>query len=383
MKKILFICSRNPFSKRFSGDVIKSEKFIHYLSRNYYVKVISPNYKNYQIKESKFSYEGFVDTGYLRKFYYIIKSLLQLKPLQLGYFYNPKIEDYIINNYEKYNYLFFQSFRSVQYLPKITFQNTILDMADIVSNNYNQASKKLFFFNPLRFIYLIESVLLKNYENYCFQKFNKVLLHSKKEIDTLDKKIKKKIIQYSFGIDKIKKKYKFNKKNYKIIFIGNIKYTPNKKACYDFATEILPDISKIYPEIEFHIIGEISKFDSFILSRKQNVKVFGKINNLDPYLDNVICGLANLEISSGIQTKLLTYMSYGIPSISSKQVMENFDLIKSKKITFYKNKKELIALILKLKKNKNFSNSESKKGLVVIKNFKWDKVLKVLKNVFN
>ena len=76
-------------------------------------------------------------------------------------------------------------------------------------------------------------------------------------------------------------------------------------------------------------------------------------------------------------------MSYGIPSISSKQVMENFDLIKSKKITFYKNKKELIALILKLKKNKNFSNSESKKGLVVIKNFKWDKVLKVLKNVFN
>ena len=180
----------------------------------------------------------------------------------------------------------------MQYLPKITFQNTILDMADIVSNNYNQASKKLFFFNPLRFIYLIESVLLKNYENYCFQKFNKVLLHSKKEIDTLDKKIKKKIIQYSFGIDKIKKKYKFNKKNYKIIFIGNIKYTPNKKACYDFATEILPDISKIYPEIEFHIIGEISKFDSFILSRKQNVKVFGKINNLDPYLDNVICGLS-------------------------------------------------------------------------------------------
>ena len=50
-------------------------------------------------------------------------------------------------------------------------------------------------------------------------------------------------------------------------------------------------------------------------------------------------------------------MSYGIPSISSKQVMENFDLIKSKKITFYKNKKELIALISKLKKNKNFSNS--------------------------
>lgn len=382
MKKILFICSRNPFSERYSGDVIKSKKFIYYLSRNYYVKIISPNIKNIKIKESRFSYEGYKKTNFFLKIFYIICSFLKLRPLQLGYFYNPKIDEYIKNNYKNFNYLFFQSFRTAQYLPKNNYKNTVLDMADIVSKNYNQTSKNLFFLNPLKFVYLIESVLLKNYEARCFKNFQKILLHSKKEINTLEKTIKPKIIQYSFGIDKIKRIYKFNKKNYKIIFVGNIKYTPNKNACFEFATKILPKINKIYPEIEFHIIGEISKIDKFLLLSKNNVKIFGKKNNLAPYLSKSICCLANLKISSGIQTKLLTYMSFGVPSISSKQVLENFDAIKQGKLAFYKNKKELIDLILKFKRNKNYSISMSQRGFKIIKKFKWDKILRILNKVF-
>ena len=98
-------------------------------------------------------------------------------------------------------------------------------------------------------------------------------------------------------------------------------------------------------------------------------------------MDKVICGLANLKISSGIQTKLLTYMSYGIPSICSQQVAENFDAIKESKINFYKNKEEMIKIILKLKKNKNFSLSSSKRALKTIKKFKWDKILSILNKV--
>ena len=66
-------------------------------------------------------------------------------------------------------------------------------------------------------------------------------------------------------------------------------------------------------------------------------KIHNKVKNLEPYLNNVICGLANLNISSGIQTKILTYMSYGIPSICSQKVAENFDAIKGSKVNIYKN----------------------------------------------
>ena len=377
MKKILFISSRNPFSGRYSGDVIRANKFIYYLSKNNYVKVISPSVQNSKKKESKLSYEGFSGPNLIFKAFYMFRSLLKFKPLQLGYFYSPKIDEYVKNNHQNYDIVFFQSFRTAQYMPE-NLKISILDMADLVSKNYEQTTKRLFFLNPIRIIYYIESLLLKEYEKMCFNNFQKILLHSRKEINTLDKKFKEKIIQYSFGVDQIKKKYRFNLKNYKIIFIGNIKYTPNKDACYEFANKVLPLICKKHSNVEFHIIGEISKIDKFFLKQKKNVKVFGKVNNLEPYLDKVICGLANLKISSGIQTKLLTYMSYGIPSICSQQVAENFDEIKESKINFYKNKEEMIKIILKLKKNKNFSLSSSKRALKTIKKFKWDKILSIL-----
>ena len=381
MKKILFISTRSPFSGRYSGDVIRAKKFIYFLSKNNYVKVISSDVQDSKKKESKLSYEGFSSPNFISKVFYIFCSLLKLNPLQLGYFYSPKIDEYVKNNYQNYDLIFLQSFRTAQYLPKNFKKKSILDMADLVSKNYKQTSKRLFFFNPIRIIYFIESLLLKRYEKICFNNFQKILLHSKKEINTLDKEYKKKITQYSFGVDRIKKKYKFNIRNYKIIFIGNIKYAPNRNACFEFANKILPLICKIYPNVEFHIIGEISKIDKFFLKQKQNVKIFDKVNNLEPYLDKVICGLANLKISSGIQTKLLTYMSYGIPSVCSQQVAENFDAIKESKISFYKNNEEMIKIILKLKKNKNFSLSSSKRALKTIKKFKWDKILSVLNKV--
>ena len=123
------------------------------------------------------------------------------------------------------------------------------------------------------------------------------------------------------------------------------------------------------------------KLINFFLKQKPNVKIFNKVNNLEPYLNKVICGLANLKISAGIQTKLLTYMSYGIPSVCSQQVAENFDAIKESKLNFYRNNEEMIKIILKLKRNKNFSLSSSKRALQTIKKFKWDKILTFLNKV--
>ena len=381
MKKILFICPRNPFSERYSGDVIRAKKFIYSLSKNNYVKVISSDFKDSKKKESKLSYESFKEISFFIKIFYIFFSLIKIKPLQLGYFFSPKIKAYVQNNYQNYDLIFFQSFRTAQYMPEGNNKTCILDMGDLMSKNYKQTSVRYFFFNPIRVIYYIESLLVKKYESFCFKKFSKILLLSKREIDSVEKKFKGKLAQFSFGVTNINKKYSFHQKNYKIIFIGNIKYAPNKKACFEFVNKILPFINEIYPNIEFHIIGEISKIDKFFLKQKPNVKILNKVKNLEPYLDKTICGIANLNIATGIQTKLLTYMSYGIPSVCSQQVAENFDAIKESKISFYRSNEEMIKIILKFKRNKNFSLSASKRALKTIKKFKWEKILLVLNKI--
>ena len=68
-------------------------------------------------------------------------------------------------------------------------------------------------------------------------------------------------------------------------------------------------------------------------------------------------------------------MSHGLPSVCSKQVVDNFDIIKGSKPINYKNNDQMIKLIFKLKKSKFFSLAASKRSLKIIKKLKWEKVL--------
>ena len=145
-----------------------------------------------------------------------------------------------------------------------------------------------------------------------------------------------------------------------------------------FIKNVFPKLKSKFSNIEFHVFGEVRDIDKDFFLRAEGVKFYGKVKNLEPYLSKVICGLANLNISTGIQTKLLTYMSYGIPSVSSKKVLENFDKISSHKMVSYKSSSDLINLIIKFKENKFFSNQYSKRSLSEIKKFKWEKFLRYL-----
>ena len=80
--------------------------------------------------------------------------------------------------------------------------------------------------------------------------------------------------------------------------------------------------------------------------------------------------MANLKIATGIQGKVLTYMSYGLPAICSKKVSPNF----KNNVINYNNNKELIEKIVNLKNNKKLSKKLSKESLVFIKKLKSNKI---------
>ena len=381
MKKLLFISPRNPFSGRFSGDVIRAKKFIGFFEKKYKTTVITIDKVNSNKKIGKVKIISFKDKNFIFKLIKVIFSLLNLKPLQLGYFYSKELNDYILQNYKNFDIIFCQSVRAAQYVTNLEFKKKVLDMGDLYSNNYYQTFKMKSWFNPMKIIFFIESILMKNYEKLCFDNFFKILLFSRREIKSVKAVKKNKIIQINFGIDEIINKFRFNKNNNKIIFIGNMKYLPNKIACTNFIKNTLPKLLKVNSNIQFHIIGEISKLNKFLWEKNKSIQTHGKVKNLKPLLANTICGLANLNISSGIQTKLLSYMSYGIPSISSNQVIKNFDAIKSNSLPAYRNEKELIKLILRLKNKKTYSLSISKKSLNLIRKFKWKNVLKDLNKI--
>ena len=367
MKKVLFISTRNPYSGRYSGDVIRSLKIINLLKKKLHVDTVC------------LSKEGFEDRGknlvtfklpniFLKAIYCII-SFLKFEPIQLGLFFSKEMKMHIENNCYEYDYLFFYHVRSSQYFPKNFLGKKILEMGDLYSENYDQSFKYLNIFNPLKYLYFFESYFMKRLENKIFSNFDRIILFSKKEVNKINKKFKNRIFQIDESVEKVKSKYTFSKKNNKILFVGNLNYLPNLLACRYFVFKVFPIIKKDLPGIKFVVIGNISLINKFLLS-KPDVEILGPQRNIHPYIKKCFCGLANLEIATGVQGKVVTYMSFGLPVLCSKKVAQNFGA----NVISYSDSSEFRKKIIDLKINRKLASKFSKKSIAFTKKLDWKKM---------
>lgn len=368
MKKILFISPRNPYSGRYSGDVIRSLKIINLLKKKYHLDVVCLKKNNLNIKEK--SLIAFKHPNIFLKFVYCIISILKLEPIQFGLFFSNKVKNFINNNANNYDYLFFSQVRSSQYLPKNYYGKTILDMGDLYSDNYYQSFKNLNFFNPMKYIYFFESLLIKKSERKIFENFDRITLFSKKEIEKIDKKYKKKICKIDWSVEKVVNNFSYSLKKSKVLFIGNLGYLPNIMACKYFIRKILPKLKLKIPDIKLTIIGNINYLDRIFLSKNENVEILGPKKNLKKFIRNAYCGLANLSIATGVQSKVLTYMSNGLPVICHSKVAVNF----GNNVLSYRQDKDLIEKLILLKSKKKLSQKYSKMSIQFSKKFVWKKI---------
>ena len=383
MKKILLITPRYPFPI-LGGDKDRFVGIAKTLSKKNQIDIVSISNeyhkKNYQ---NNLSHKIIVfKINFFLRIFYSIFFLYKANPMQVSFYYSKVVKKYIKKIMNKYDVIIFHGIRSVQYVPESFTGKKILEMTDLMSLNFKKIYKAMPFYNPLKYIYLTESFLIKKYENNICKKFDKIILISNNDLyEEKNVKFKKKVSVIPSGIFLNKKIYRFSLKNYKIIFLGNIKYYPNKIACYSFVKNIMPLISKKFKNIEFHVIGKINFIDKFLLGKNNRVKIHGPVNNIKRILKNSICGVNNVNIATGFQTKTLTYMSYGLPTLALKKAKNN-EFKDNKDIIYFKNNNELIKKIIKVKNNKKFSEAISKICYSRIsKNYSWDKRLLKYQNL--
>jgi len=382
MSKILFISSRDPFSGRFSGDVIRSSRIIKLLEKHHKLDIVYLGKENKKINNKR----SFKSSNFFLKILNCLKFSICLEPIQLGFFYSSNLKDYVHSISNNYDFIFCHHFRSAMYLPVNFKGKKILEMGDLYSDNYTQTYKNLSFWSPLFYIYFFESLLVKKFENSLFRKFSKIIFFSKKDIKKIPKLFKNKILHIPEVVNhipkkenKINTKYKYSKKNYKIMFVGNLGYLPNKMACVDFVKNIFPIISRINKKIEFHIIGNVKRIDAYFFLKNSKIKLIGQKNNIEKYFKNTICGIANLNIATGVQAKIFTYMSYGLPTICSKKVASNFNHA----VLTYKTKNHFAELINNLNKSKKLSTNYSKRSKEFVKKYFWMNIRKNYINLFD
>ena len=379
MKKILVVTTSFPFPL-YSGDKLRIYNIAKHLSKKNSVDLIYTGTKGNFKKKVKFTKNTiFIKVNKIKSFFSMLKFLFLIKPLQTGYFFSSEMREKINKICKNYDTIIFHLIRSSELIPINYKGKKILEMTDLVSSRYLQISKKLSFFNLLKYLYFLEYLLSKKYEKKIINLFNYSVLVSKedKKIFNIPKKTKNKIKIIVNGTELKVKKYKFNIKNNNIIFIGNINYLPNKIACFDFIKNTMPALKERGLDINFKIIGRASKILKYRLKKFNNVEVYSNVKNTEKFCKGAICGLCNLNIAAGVQNKILEYMRVGIPTIASQKSFDSFSFKKNKEIMVYKNQNELVNNIIKLKLNKEISIKLSYNGRKKIKNnYAWNVALK-------
>ena len=378
MRKILFVSSTPLSKKTFDGKEKRALSILKSLSKKNKVDVICID-QNQSINKKKIHFcnnEIRFKINLFQRFFNTLNSLFHLKPMQNGYFYSKEMFNFIENNKDRYDVIIFHLIRCAQYLPPDFSGMKILEMTDLISIRDQQIIKRLSTINPLKYLYILERFLIKRYEKLVSNKFDKIVFISKKELYEAKKFIDRRKIEVIEIIFKVEKNiFKFKSNNNKIIFLGNINYIPNKLACFDFAKNILPIINKKYPDITFNIIGKINFLDKFYLKLQNNTIIHGPVKNLETIFKNSICGICNVNIATGFQNKILNYMSYGLPTITSVESFDKSTFKKNKDILVYSKKNELIKFLLSLKEDKKLSYKLSRNSFNVTKNkFKFSKI---------
>ena len=287
--------------------------------------------------------------------------------------------------HKNYDCIIFHLIRASEFLPKNYNGSSILEMTDLISKNYMQLYRKLNFFNPLRYLYFFEKILLKSYEKNIINSFSHTVLVSQADKNkfSIKNRLKKKIRIISNGTDLKAKSYKFEKKNKDIVFIGNINYEPNKLACYEFIKDIMPKLENQGLNINFKIIGQTSLFLKLRLASYKNVNVFNNVKSMENLCKNAICGISNLSVVSGIQNKILEYMRIGLPAVISQKCFESINAKKNCEVCVYSTQDEFVKQILKLKNNKKFAKRISNNCHKKIKSYySWNKSLKEYNKLF-
>ena len=378
MRKILFVSSTPLSKKTFDGKEKRALSILKSLSKKNKVDVICID-QNQSINKKKIHFcnnEIRFQINLFQRFFNTLNSLFHLKPLQNGYFYSKEMFNFIENNKDRYDVIIFHLIRCAQYLPPDFSGMKILEMTDLISIRDQQIIKRLSIINPLKYLYILERFLIKRYEKIVSNKFDKIVFISKKELYEARKFIDRRKIEVIENIFKVEKNiFKFKSNNNKIIFLGNINYIPNKLACFDFTKNILPIINKKYPDITFNIIGKINFLDKFYFKLQNNTIIHGPVKNLETIFKNSICGICNVNIATGFQNKILNYMSYGLPTITSVESFDKSTFKKNKDILVYSKKNELIKFLLSLKEDKKLSYKLSRNSFNTTKNkFKFSKI---------
>jgi glycosyltransferase involved in cell wall biosynthesis len=268
-----------------------------------------------------------------------------------------------------------------EYVKDVPLPKT-LDYQDVFSKNMERRlAISPFYMKPFM---RMEYRRLLRYEHDIFEMFDNKVIISIPDRDLIPHPDKEKIIVSRNGVDTTFFMPMDRKKEYDLVFTGNMGYPPNINAAEFLAHKILPIVQPHKPDIRILIAGASPNLRVSVL-KSENIDVSGWVPDMRDCYAMAKIFIAPMQIGTGLQNKLLEAMAMQIPCITSPLANQALLAKDNEEILIADTAEAYARHILFLLDNPEKAGQIAKAGHdYILKNFTWeaetDKIEKLLNN---
>ena len=384
--KIFIVLSRVPYPLE-KGDKLRAYHQINYLARQHEVHLccLSENRTDQDsidhLKEICSQLHIF-KLSKIRQFLRLSMGLFSDLPFQVIYFYQSGIHKKISKLIEdiKPDQIYAQLIRSSEYVKNEHGYPKMLDYMDAFSKGIQRRMKGAGAIK--RMLLSWEYKRLQKYENLIFDYFERHSIISEPDRELIYHPLKNQIHIIPNGVDLEYFKAKDGKREFDLLFTGNMGYPPNINCAKYIAKKLIPLLKASIPNIRLLIAGAQPSKEILDL-KNENIEVSGWMDDIRDAYNNAKIFLAPMQIGTGLQNKLLEAMAMNLPCISSPLANAALGAEEGKDILIGNNAEQLTELCVLLLNNPEKQREIANNGYnFVQKQFDWsqsgDKLIKIM-----
>lgn len=321
MAKIVFITSRFPYPLN-KGDKLRVYFQLKQLSTENDVHLIALNDREVKTEEMN-ALAPYCKSTYVfvlpfyKRIFQLIRSVFNKLPLQVAFFYNPRIKKQIEQLVQDINpdFVHCHLIRTTEYVKDITEIQKSLDFMDAFAKGMEK--RQLIEPNLLkRLLFNYEKKQLYRYEAEVFDFVDKFCIISNQDKNAIQSPRSKEIHCIPNGVDFETFHPKPQAKKYDLLFMGNLGYPPNIAAIDFLLREIFPLVVQQKPDVKLLIAG-INASNRLRKTQSVNIDVVEHFEDISDSIALSKVMLAPMTISIGLQNKILQAMAMKTPCIVS------------------------------------------------------------------